>query len=167
MEKKTSDDRAPKVKAVRSRKLIKPRLQLELSLVFGGLSVLACLLMGLLFNSLLSQATSSMPQGGEYLVDLLPSIFAKAVLVAGGLVLPLTVGVGILMTFRVAGPVYRMEQHLRSVLRGETVRPCMIRKGDKFQELCDLINAVTVPAAAAPATAPAAASSSAASPARP
>jgi signal peptidase II len=58
------------------------------------------------------------------------------------MLLPLTIAVGILVTFRIAGPVYRFEQYLKSVLRGELTGPCRIRKGDEFHELCELLNQV-------------------------
>jgi len=52
---------------------------------------------------------------------------------------------GILLTFRLAGPIYRFEQYLRSVARGEQIGPCKIRKGDELQFLCDAINDATEP----------------------
>ena len=57
-----------------------------------------------------------------------------------GMVIPLTIFAGILVTFGMAGPVHRMEGFLRDVVAGKSPRPCSIRKGDEFQELCDLIN---------------------------
>ena len=51
------------------------------------------------------------------------------------------IAVGILVTFRVAGPVYRFEQHLGSLARGEDPGTCRIRKGDELQDLCASINA--------------------------
>jgi signal peptidase II len=67
----------------------------------------------------------------------------EILLVSFGMLLPLTIAVGILVTFRIAGPIYRFESYIKSVLRGEEVGPCRIRMGDEFQELCELLNQVT------------------------
>jgi hypothetical protein len=47
--------------------------------------------------------------------------------------------VGVLATFRLTGPIDRIERHLEAVARGEDPAPCRIRKGDEFQELCDRV----------------------------
>lgn len=61
------------------------------------------------------------------------------------ILVPVTFVFGILLTFRVAGPIYRFEQYLRSVAKGEQIGPCKIRQGDELQPLCDAINEATEP----------------------
>ena len=58
-------------------------------------------------------------------------------------VMPLSFAVGVLITFRVAGPVYRLERFLSEVLRGEKPADCRLRKGDELHELCALMNRAT------------------------
>lgn len=127
-------------------KLIKPRLQLKMVGVFVGLSALGFLLQSLHVGLRLSELSASMPEGGSYLMAVMPELPLEILLVSFGMLLPLTIAVGILVTFRIAGPVYRFEKFLKAVLRGEEVGPCRIRKGDEFQELCELINQATVAA---------------------
>jgi hypothetical protein len=124
-------------------KLIKPRLQLKLVGVFVGLSGLGFLLQSLHVGLRLSELAASVPEGGTYLMAVMPELPLEILLVSFGMLLPLTIAVGILVTFRIAGPVYRFEKYLQQVLRGEEVGPCRIRKGDEFVELCELINQVT------------------------
>ena len=62
-----------------------------------------------------------------------------------GLLLPFTFAIGVLITFRVAGPVHRFYVYLAQVIRSEEVGPCRLRKGDDLQELCELINKATEP----------------------
>lgn len=124
-------------------KLIKPRLQLKMVGVFVGLSALGFLLQSLHVGLRLSELSASMPEGGSYLMAVMPELPLEILLVSFGMLLPLTIAVGILVTFRIAGPVYRFEKYLKAVLRGEEVGPCRIRKGDEFQELCELINQAT------------------------
>ena len=133
------------VKERRRIKLIKPRLQMKLVGVFVGLSGLGFLLQSLHVGLRLSELASSVPEGGTYLMAVMPELPLEILLVSFGMLLPLTIAVGILVTFRIAGPVYRFEKYLSQVINGEEVGPCRIRDGDEFQELCDLINQATAP----------------------
>ena len=139
--------RSPKER--RRIKLIKPRLQLKLVGIFVGLSMLGFVLQALLTSLFLSETAATMPEGGPYLMALLPGLPLEILLVSFGLFLPLTIAVGIVVTFRIAGPVYRFEQYLSQVARGEDVGPCRLRKGDELQELCDVINRAVEPMRAA------------------
>ncbi len=132
-------------RARRRRKLIKPGIQLALSGIFAGVSILSLLLQSLLFSSLLVHTADRMPVGGAYLVDLMPTLLLRSVLFSFGIALPLTLAVGVLATFRIAGPIHRFETYLRSVIQGAQLGPCKIRKGDAFTELCEIINEATEP----------------------
>lgn len=46
----------------------------------------------------------------------------------------------ILMTFRFAGPLYRIRRHLREIADGEQPGECRLRDGDELQDLCDVLN---------------------------
>ncbi len=126
-------------------KLIKPRLQLKLVGVFVGLSALGFLMQSLHVGLRLSELAAQVPEGGPYLMAVMPELPLEILAVSFGMLLPLTIAVGIMVTFRVAGPVYRFEQYLREVRDGREIRPCTLRQGDDLQELCDLINEVTEP----------------------
>ena len=69
-----------------------------------------------------------------------------------GQVLSTALSVGVLFTFRIAGPVYRFEQFLSAVVRGERPRDFRLRKGDQLTELAALINDATRPLREAPAS---------------
>ena len=129
----------------RSRKLIKPGIQLRLAGLFAGLTVLCLLLQWLTFSSLLSNAASSIPVGGDYLMDLVPSLLFRSLLISMGVALPLTLLVGIHATHRLTGPIHRFETYLAEVANGTQLGPCKIREGDAFSELCAQINAATEP----------------------
>lgn len=129
----------------RSKKLIKPGIQLRLAGLFAGLSLLCLLLQWLTFSSLLSNAASEIPVGGDYLLDLVPGLLFRSLLISGLVALPLTLLVGVHATHRLTGPIYRFETYLREVARGTQLGPCRIREGDAFSELCAQINAATEP----------------------
>jgi len=132
-------------RARRSQKLVKPGIQLRLAGTFAGLTVLCLLLQWLTFSSLLSEAANSIPVGGEYLLDLVPGLLFRSLLISTAVALPLTLLVGVHATHRLTGPIYRFESYLREVARGTQLGPCKIREGDAFGELCAQINAATEP----------------------
>ena len=129
----------------RKRKLIKPKLQLRLTGIFVGLTALSLLLQFVLFTNVLHETAVGLPHDGPIVLGEINSITSR-VLVASFLVfLPLTLSIGVLCTFRIAGPVYRFEQFLSSVIRGERPKDFKLRKGDQLTELADLINEATRP----------------------
>ena len=134
-----------KPKERRKIKLIKPNIQLRLIGLFVGLSSLGFLMQSLHVGLRLSELAGSIPEGGTYLMAVLPALPIEILLFSFGMLLPLTVALGIVVTFRIAGPIYRFEQYLKQVVRGEAVGPCRLRSGDQLQELCELINQVTEP----------------------
>jgi hypothetical protein len=129
----------------RSRTLIKRGIQLRLAALFAGLSVVCLLTQWLLFSAMLSNAAHKMPVGGEYLLDLVPSLLYRSLAFSLLIALPLTLLIGIQATFRISGPVHRFEAYLSEVIRGTQLGPCKIRAGDALPELCELINQATEP----------------------
>lgn len=124
----------------RTIKLIKPRLQIQFTLVFLGLSVLGLVMQLILFQAAISRIASVLPTDGNQMMGevngtLLPLL---GITLLG--ILPVTYLVGVLTTFRVAGPVYRMEQYLKALQEKGYTGPCRIRDGDQLQELVTELN---------------------------
>ena len=122
-------------------KLIQPRLQLKLTGWFLSVTAIGMLLQYLLLGFFLTQLAVQLPGQGAYVVGQADKMLLQSLGLSFVLILPLTLAVGILVTFKVAGPVYRFEKHLQSIAQGEEVGACRIRKGDELQELCRRINA--------------------------
>jgi len=141
-------------------KLIQPRLQLKLTGWFLSVTMIGMLLQYMLLGFFLTQLAMQLPGQGAYVVAQADRMLLQALGLSFVLILPLTLAVGILVTFKVAGPIYRFEKHLQSIAQGEEVGPCRIRKGDELQELCRRINAAVDALRSRPA-APAAAETSA------
>jgi hypothetical protein len=131
--------------ARRRRQLVKPDIQLRLGAIFACLSLLCLLVQWLLFASLLTNAAHDVPVGGEYLLDLVPSLLFRSIAFSVLVALPATLLVGVHATFGITGPIHRFESYLREVVRGTQLGPCKIRKGDSLGELCELINQATEP----------------------
>lgn len=125
----------------RRDRLVRPRLQLRLILAFLAVATTALLMQFALFSSVLTTAAADLPQDGPILIERTSGIALTILLVSLGVLLPLCFFVGILVTFRVAGPLYRFEKHLEAIARGVDPGPCRIRKGDDLQDFCATFNA--------------------------
>ncbi len=130
---------------VRRKKLIKPRLQLRLTGIFVGLTALSLLLQFVLFTNVLNETAVGLPNDGPIVLQATNRITTKVLAMSFLLFLPLTLSIGVLSTFRIAGPIYRFEQFLGAVVRGERPRDFRLRKGDQLTELAALINEATRP----------------------
>ncbi len=132
----------PKFK--RRIKLIKPRLQVRLISAFAVVATISLLLQYLLVAQRLSWTAASLPMGGQYLMEETPGILISVLAISFAVLFPLTFAIGVIVTFRVAGPVYRFESYLREVAAGKDPGVLRLRDGDELQHLCGLINEVRV-----------------------
>ena len=126
-------------------RLIRPRLQLKLTLAFVGLTLLALLLQFIVFLRTMTSIAVSLPSDHNVLMDAVPEVLVQSLLLTFCVVIPLIFLVGVILTFRIAGPVYRFETYLKQILRGENPGECRLRQGDELNELCELLNQVTKP----------------------
>lgn len=129
----------------RRRKLIKPGLQLKLTAVFTGLCALSLLLQFSLFQSALTSAALELPSDSARMMDVAQGVILNVLLISFLVCLPLTFLVGILTTFKFAGPIWRFEMFLKAILRGEKPRDFTLRKGDQLTELAGLLVQATKP----------------------
>jgi hypothetical protein len=130
---------------IRKKKLVNPILQLRIVAIFLCTAGLAVQVEAILIAYTLTQLAGRMPNDGSMLLAEIPEFVRTNLLLTFALLAPLTLAVGIVATFKIAGPLYRFERHLTSVLEGKQVEPCTIRKGDELQHLCVLLNDVTAP----------------------
>ena len=131
-------DSPPKFK--RRNKLPKPRFQLRLAGTFMALVALSLFVQTLVCGAQFAVLASRLDGSESELISALPGLLGRSLLYGSLLIVPALGIIAIYITFRMAGPIYRFEMHLRSVIAGEATRPCKIREGDHHQELCDLIN---------------------------
>jgi len=127
----------------RSFRIIRPRFQFKFILSFLGISALGLLLQYLVFARLMSEVALGLPSDSALMLDDLARQLTQVLLVSFGLLLPITIVIGVLVTHRIAGPLHRLETHLRAVIDGKTRDDCRLRSGDELQELCELINQAT------------------------
>ena len=124
----------------RRRYLIEPRLQGRFILAFLSIPCFYVLLQGFILNAMVTRVSEELP-GAEDVI--LPAFFSGLklnIMITIFVLVPLTVGIGTWMTFRIAGPLYRFRQHLGEIAEGRDPGPCRIRSYDELQDLCLLIN---------------------------
>ncbi|QDV09034.1 hypothetical protein Poly30_45900 [Planctomycetes bacterium Poly30] len=129
----------------RRKKLIKPRLQLRMSGIFVGLVTLMLLLQSALLTASLHHVANTMPNDSALLLGQTNDLAIRLVLISAAVFLPLTLMVGVLSTFRIAGPLYRFERFLLAVQNGENPGDFTLRDGDELKDLAALINSSTAP----------------------
>jgi HAMP domain-containing protein len=139
----------PSAPPQRKQKLIPGSFQARLVSRFVGLAALALLLQFLLLGAILFRTVSGMDGAAGELYDQLPMTLVAVFGLSLFLLLPILFAFGVTFTFRIAGPLFRIERFLAEVARGETDAPCQIRAKDELQELCSLANAATETARAA------------------
>jgi hypothetical protein len=129
----------------RKVRLVKPSLQLKLTLAFVGLSALSLLLQYILFMSSLTKTALGLPNDGMLFMEQVNGILFGMLLASFGVLLPLTFVIGVVMTHKFAGPIHKLQTFLNQTLRGAKPADCRLRDGDELQEFCALLNEVTAP----------------------
>lgn len=129
----------------RRRKLIEPGIQLRLILTFVGISALALLLQFVLFANSMTSLALALPQDSELVLEKTGDLLLEVLFISFAIFLPMTFAIGVLCTFRIAGPIYRFKTFLSQVERGERPEDFSLRSGDELKDLARLINSVTAP----------------------
>lgn len=135
----------PHVPSRRKKKLIEPRIQWRVALVFLTTSALAALVQSLAVTWLMMRAADRLPTDGVVLKQHVFDILAGGLGITLVFLAPLTLAVGILSMHKLVGPLYRFRVYLGDLVRGEQTEPCRIRKDDELQDLCALLNEATAP----------------------
>jgi hypothetical protein len=130
----------PPTHHARRIKLINAPLQIKLTSIFVGMSALSLLLQVLLFTKCLSDVAQKLPSDGPLLWAEMRSTLLWIFFTSTLAFLPLIFLIGVLTTFRIAGPLSRLESHLRSIVQGEAPGPLQVRKGDELQGVAELLN---------------------------
>ncbi|MFN0060461.1 MAG: hypothetical protein ACKVX7_18545 [Planctomycetota bacterium] len=125
----------------RKRKFIMPALQLWLCLSFLCTALASVFILYSLVMVSLTEATVAHPDNALAMVGFLRDSMWERLLIAIGILVGLTLTLGVLATFRLCGPIHRLEVHLARVAAGENPGPLAFRSNDVLQHLPALVNA--------------------------
>ncbi len=129
----------------RRKKLIKPGLQLRVIGAFFGAACIAVVVSMIMLNRAVLTISDKVTVDEAALAAEWGGILMSNLLVTCACLVPILLGIGTLVTFRIAGPLYRFEVFLKQVAAGENPEPCSIRAGDELHDFCELLNTVTEP----------------------
>lgn len=129
----------------RSKKLVRPGVQLRLCAAFFCCAALAVVLQATVLFYSLSELATSLPSARIAISERIPGIVSASVLISFAFLAPLMLIVGVLVTFRIVGPLQRFEDFLERIVRGEKPEDCQLRRTDDLHELCSLLNRATAP----------------------
>ena len=128
------------MRRARTKKLINKGLQRKLIAVFVGIATYCSLFQVYLLNRSLVQVADRVDAGPEFL-DGLSTVLQDNLAVTLCVLVPTMWAFGVIVTHRIAGPLYRLEQHLAAIAAGEDPGPCTLRKFDELGEFCETMNA--------------------------
>ncbi|MDJ0521974.1 MAG: hypothetical protein QNJ90_07850 [Planctomycetota bacterium] len=135
----------PQQKYKRKKKLIQPKFQLKIAFACLGIAVMSALVLTVMINQVvLDFSDKGWIDSAKVEAEWMGVVMTK-LLIALAVLTPMTLALGVILMHRVAGPIYRFRQFMRSVGRGEHPQECRLRKGDELTDLCDLLNRFTAP----------------------
>lgn len=130
---------------LRKNKLIDPRLQLKFAAAFACTAGLAALVQAMVLSHTLSKLSLQLPSDGQLVRDRTPALLASGLGWTLLLLVPLATATGVLMSFKLVGPLHRFKVFLRDVIAGRRPADCRIRKDDELHDVCALLNEATAP----------------------
>lgn len=122
----------------RKLRLVDRNLQVGLTGSFIAIAAVGAVLQAVL----LSRSIDTLLATGdiEALRAEVPALLMRNLLVTVPVVAATMWVLGILITHRVAGPLYRLERHLEALAAGEPTKDCTLRFDDELQGLCEKLN---------------------------
>lgn len=130
---------------LRKKRLIEPKIQLRFFVLFLSTVVLAALVQAIVLGYVLVGIAGQMPSGGETVAASIPGALALGMGLTVLVLAPVTLALGVMTTFPIVGPLYRMRTHLARIVAGERPGRCSIRQGDELQDFCELLNQALEP----------------------
>ena len=106
-----------------------------------GLPAMCCGVVQYTFTqNLVSEVLANLPSHTSFPKAEATGLVLKHLLLSLGVMTPIILVVGTLITFRFAGPIFKIEQYLLAIGAGENPGPCKLRNGDQLGGLCDALN---------------------------
>src|SRR5215470_11381355 len=122
-------------------RLLNPRFQLKYTAMIVGIASLISLVLGMYLMSMLRENSRMLKLEGEF-DEVLQAQLAEAdahvvwVLVAAFVIfIALLAVMSVVVTHRMAGPIFVVQRHIREMGEGRLPRVRALRRGDEFVEL--------------------------------
>lgn len=123
----------------RSRKLIRPDIQV-LGILFSlGLALVTLVVQSVTMTFVFHRVASKATEDGPAILQELPTALGWSALATFVVLGPVILGLTLHATHRYAGPIYRIEQYLKGILAGERPGPLRLRERDRLQDVAALL----------------------------
>lgn len=126
--------------------MIAPKLQLKIVGMLAGVAVVSSIIICivayeriLLLDRLFDGNYVPPPLGKSTLTLVANTLMKRLLIIVSGMVCVFTV-LGVYLTHKVAGPMWKLEHEIEKFLNNEKISPIKFRKGDEFQRLPELVN---------------------------
>lgn len=124
----------------RKRRLIAPGFQLKIIGVFALLGGISMLFQAVILSRALTVLGERSASLSTAVLGEARGLILESLLFGLACSIPLFAVVGLVVTFRIAGPLYRIHRYLKAVAERGYEGPCQIRKDDELQDLCGDLN---------------------------
>jgi methyl-accepting chemotaxis protein len=124
----------------RKRQFIRTDLQIKIVLVTLFVASLVLLINFQLGLSMLWRLSSQPSISAEGALDQMRNELAFTFLVSVAFSIPLSICVGLLYSFKFAGPIHRFKSYFIDLVAGRWDVRCTLRRGDDLSDVCDAIN---------------------------
>jgi signal transduction histidine kinase len=119
--------------------IINPKFQLKLSFIICLLVLLGSVIYPKTIYDLFEKIIALQPELAQRYIESRQSLLNVLFLIEGAF-LGLAFLIGIFISHKIAGPMYKMQKYLQDFREGDVDYPLNFRDGDNFQEVADELN---------------------------
>lgn len=116
--------------------MINPSFQLKFSLIVCSVIVISTLIYPVIIYDFFQLVTKSLPNVSQSIVAAQKDLIFYLVLIQSVITLLVFI-VFIFFTHKIAGPLYKLKNHLASIREGNEITPLTFRNGDYFQDVAE------------------------------
>ena len=123
----------------RSVFLINPAFQLKFSLIVGSIILLSSLIYPVIIYDFFNVVAAANPQLPQKIIEARNDLIFYLVVIQVILSLLIFV-VFIFVSHKIAGPLYKLKNHLAEIRAGGAITPLTFRTGDHFQDVAEEVS---------------------------
>ena len=123
----------------RSVFLINPSFQLRFSLIVCSIILISTLIYPVIIYDFFQLVSVSLPELPENILGAKNNLIFYLIFIQVVITL-LTFIVFIFITHKIAGPLYKLKNHLAKIREGHPITPLTFRNGDHFQDVADEVS---------------------------
>jgi hypothetical protein len=120
----------------RSIFLINPSFQLKFSLIVCSIILISTVIYPVIIYDFFNLVTTNLPQASEEVLSAQKDLIIYLVFIQVVILMLVFVSF-IFITHKIAGPLYKLKEHLYNIREGGAIKSLAFRKGDYFTDVAD------------------------------